>query len=105
MVVVAARWIVLLFFQGFFSMQELTTAINEFSLNKSPDPDGVHGQMISNLGLSGRVRFLNIINDSWNSGKLLGNGEELLLFLLENLLKKLAHLKAIRPICLELCNL
>ncbi|GIX95653.1 hypothetical protein CEXT_183611 [Caerostris extrusa] len=51
-------------------MQELTTAINESSLNKSPDPDGVHGQMISNLGLSGRVRFLNIINDSWNSGKL-----------------------------------
>ncbi|GIY22807.1 uncharacterized protein CDAR_275811 [Caerostris darwini] len=51
-------------------MQELTTEINESSLNKSPGPDGVHGQMISNLGLPGRVRFLNIINDSWNSGKL-----------------------------------
>ncbi|GIX70086.1 hypothetical protein CEXT_17241 [Caerostris extrusa] len=76
-------------------MQELTTAINESSLNKSPGPDGVHRQMISNLGLPGRVRFLNIINDFWNSGKLLGNGEEPLLFLLENLLKKLAHLKAI----------
>ncbi|GIY25833.1 probable RNA-directed DNA polymerase from transposon BS [Caerostris darwini] len=57
-------------FSRAFSMQELNTAINESSLNKSPGPDGVHGQMISNLRLPGRVRCLNIINDSWNSGKL-----------------------------------
>ncbi|GFX67461.1 RNase H domain-containing protein [Trichonephila clavipes] len=33
-------------------------------LNKSPGPDGIHGQMIDHLGLSGRQRFLDIINCS-----------------------------------------
>ncbi|GIY28979.1 hypothetical protein CDAR_79141 [Caerostris darwini] len=41
-------------FSRAFSMQELTTAISESSLNKSPGHDGVHGQSISNLGLPGR---------------------------------------------------
>lgn len=31
-------------------------------LNKSLGPDGIHGQMIDNLGLCGRLRFLNIVN-------------------------------------------
>ncbi|GFX34255.1 hypothetical protein TNCV_3226051 [Trichonephila clavipes] len=47
-----------------FRMNELEAAIGDSCLNKSPGPDGIHGQMIDHLGLSGRQRFLDIINYS-----------------------------------------
>ncbi|GFW16663.1 hypothetical protein TNCV_2352851 [Trichonephila clavipes] len=47
-----------------FRVNELEAAIGDFCLNKSPDPGGIYGQMIGHLGLSGRQRFLNIINCS-----------------------------------------
>ncbi|GFU15877.1 putative RNA-directed DNA polymerase from transposon BS [Trichonephila clavipes] len=49
-----------------FRVNELEAAIGDSCLNKSPGPDGIHGQMIDHLGLSGRQRFLDIINCSWN---------------------------------------
>ncbi|GFY23738.1 hypothetical protein TNCV_1630201 [Trichonephila clavipes] len=53
-----------------FRVNELEAAIGDFYLNKSSGPDGIHGQRIDHLGLSGRQRFLDIINCSWNKGKL-----------------------------------
>ncbi|GFV49096.1 hypothetical protein TNCV_236301 [Trichonephila clavipes] len=53
-----------------FRVNELEAAIGDSCLNKSPGPDGIHGQMIDYLGLSGRQRFLDIINCSWNKGQL-----------------------------------
>ncbi|GFY07865.1 putative RNA-directed DNA polymerase from transposon BS [Trichonephila clavipes] len=37
-----------------FRMNEFDAAIGDSCLNKSPGPDGIHGQMIDHLGLSGR---------------------------------------------------
>ncbi|GFW82819.1 putative RNA-directed DNA polymerase from transposon BS [Trichonephila clavipes] len=51
-------------------MNELEAAIGDSCLNKSPGPNGIHGQMIDHLGLSGRQRFLDIINCFWNKGQL-----------------------------------
>ncbi|GFX68026.1 RNA-directed DNA polymerase from mobile element jockey [Trichonephila clavipes] len=51
-------------------MNELKATVGDSCLNKSPGPDGIHGQMIDHLGLSGRQRFLDIINCSWNKGQL-----------------------------------
>ncbi|GFV65979.1 hypothetical protein TNCV_1303701 [Trichonephila clavipes] len=58
------------FFSRDFRVNELEAAIDGSCLNKSPDPDGIHGQMIDQLGLSARQRFLYIINCSWNKGQL-----------------------------------
>ncbi|GFY29385.1 putative RNA-directed DNA polymerase from transposon BS [Trichonephila clavipes] len=53
-----------------FRVNELEAVIGDSCLNKSPRPDGIHGQMIYHLVLSGRQRFLDIINCSWNKGQL-----------------------------------
>ncbi|GFV13067.1 probable RNA-directed DNA polymerase from transposon BS [Trichonephila clavipes] len=52
-----------------FRLNEFEAAIGDSSLNKSPGPNGIHGQMIDHLGLRGRLRFLDIINCSWNKGQ------------------------------------
>ncbi|GFX76835.1 hypothetical protein TNCV_1952761 [Trichonephila clavipes] len=53
-----------------FRVNELEAVISDSCLNKYPGPDGIDGQMIDHLGLSGRQRVLDIINCSWNKGKL-----------------------------------
>ncbi|GFW79126.1 probable RNA-directed DNA polymerase from transposon BS [Trichonephila clavipes] len=54
-----------------FRVNELETAFVDYCLNKCPGPDGIHGQMIVHLGMSGRQRYLDIISCSWNKGQLL----------------------------------
>ncbi|UYV70592.1 hypothetical protein LAZ67_7003627 [Cordylochernes scorpioides] len=39
-------------------------ALENINLNKTPGPDGIHGQMISNLGKNGKERLLDIFNNS-----------------------------------------
>ncbi|UYV81132.1 hypothetical protein LAZ67_20000127 [Cordylochernes scorpioides] len=51
-------------------MKELDYALENTALNKTPGPDGIHGQMISNLGKNGKERLLDIFNNSWKTGKL-----------------------------------
>lgn len=53
-----------------YRMSELEAAIRDTNLNKSPGPDGIHGQMIDKLSPIGRQGLLDIINCSWNKGKL-----------------------------------
>ncbi|UYV83615.1 hypothetical protein LAZ67_23001636, partial [Cordylochernes scorpioides] len=45
-------------------------ALENTDLNKNPGPDGIHGQMISNLGKNGKEKLLDIFNNSWKTGKL-----------------------------------
>ncbi|UYV79941.1 DNAH3 [Cordylochernes scorpioides] len=52
------------------NMKELDYALENTDLNKTPGPDGIHGQMISNLGKNGKERLLGIFNNSWKTGKL-----------------------------------
>ncbi|UYV78532.1 hypothetical protein LAZ67_16001919 [Cordylochernes scorpioides] len=51
-------------------MKELDYALENTDLNKTPGPDGIHGQMISNLGKNCKERLLEIFNNSWKTGKL-----------------------------------
>ncbi|UYV61874.1 hypothetical protein LAZ67_1006915 [Cordylochernes scorpioides] len=51
-------------------MKELDYALENTDLNKTPGPDGIHGQMISNLGKNGKEKLLDIFNNSWKTGKL-----------------------------------
>ncbi|GFV52114.1 putative RNA-directed DNA polymerase from transposon BS [Trichonephila clavipes] len=53
-----------------FSAQELDAPILGLNLNTSPGPDGIHDQMISLLGLHGKQRLLELLNDSWSLGRL-----------------------------------
>ncbi|UYV74385.1 hypothetical protein LAZ67_11003339 [Cordylochernes scorpioides] len=52
------------------NMKELDYALENTDLNKTPGPDGIHGQMISNLGKNGKEKLLDIFNNSWKTGKL-----------------------------------
>ncbi|UYV74168.1 hypothetical protein LAZ67_11002289 [Cordylochernes scorpioides] len=52
------------------NMKELDYALENTDLNKTPGPDGIHGQMISNLGKNGKEILLDIFNNSWKTGKL-----------------------------------
>ncbi|UYV80867.1 hypothetical protein LAZ67_19002035 [Cordylochernes scorpioides] len=45
-------------------------ALENTDLNKTNGPDGIHGQMISNLGKNGKERLLDIFNNSLKTGKL-----------------------------------
>ncbi|UYV84000.1 ABL1 [Cordylochernes scorpioides] len=52
------------------NMKELDYALENTDLNKTPGPDRIHGQMISNLGKNGKEKLLDIFNNSWKTGKL-----------------------------------
>ncbi|GFU47689.1 uncharacterized protein NPIL_349231 [Nephila pilipes] len=63
---------------------ELDTAIFETIISKSPGPDGIYGQMISNLGQRGRQRFLDIVNESWRTEQLPRDWRRAIVILLRN---------------------
>ncbi|UYV83389.1 hypothetical protein LAZ67_23000849 [Cordylochernes scorpioides] len=60
-------------FHGKINMKELDYALENTDLNKTPGPDGIHGQMISNLGKNGKERLLDIFNNSWKIASRLEN--------------------------------
>ncbi|GFX70909.1 hypothetical protein TNCV_1688921 [Trichonephila clavipes] len=51
-------------------MQTLELAIGDLNLSKSPDPDGINGQMITHLGEQAKLRLLDSINLSWSRCRL-----------------------------------
>ncbi|UYV82775.1 K02A2.6-like [Cordylochernes scorpioides] len=57
------------------NMKELDYALENTDLNKTPGPDGIHGQMISNLGKNGKERLLDIFNNSWKLENCLKTGK------------------------------
>ncbi|UYV70078.1 hypothetical protein LAZ67_7001716 [Cordylochernes scorpioides] len=52
------------------NVKELDYALENTDLNKTPGLDGIHSQMISNLGKNDRQRLLDIFNNSWKTVKL-----------------------------------
>ena len=57
-------------FNDKIEMRELEQAIIQMKLNKSPGPDGIHGHMIDKLDIKGKEILLDILNTSWETGKL-----------------------------------
>ncbi|UYV70951.1 hypothetical protein LAZ67_8001212 [Cordylochernes scorpioides] len=50
-----------------FQYRELDYTLENTDLSKTQWPDGIHGQMISNLGKNGKERLLDIFNDNWKT--------------------------------------
>ncbi|GFX44948.1 putative RNA-directed DNA polymerase from transposon BS [Trichonephila clavipes] len=49
-------------------MHKLEMAMKDIDLTKSPELDGINGQMLSHLGTHARLRLLDIFNLAWNTG-------------------------------------
>ncbi|UYV64376.1 EAF1 [Cordylochernes scorpioides] len=69
-------------------------------LNKTPGPDGIHGQMISNLGKNGKEKLLDIFNNSWKTGKLPQDWKTATIIPIKKLDKSADDPKNYRPISL-----
>ncbi|UYV63808.1 TMCO1 [Cordylochernes scorpioides] len=85
-------------------MKELGYALENNDLNKTPGPDGFHGQMISNLGKNGKERLLDIFNNSWKTGKLPQNWKTATIIPIKKLDKSADDPKNYRPISLTKIN-
>ncbi|UYV63300.1 hypothetical protein LAZ67_2003688 [Cordylochernes scorpioides] len=75
-------------------------ALENTDLNKTPGPDGIHGQMISNLGKNGKERLLDIFNNSWKTGKLPQDWKTATIIPIKKLDKSADDPKNYRPISL-----
>ncbi|UYV77281.1 hypothetical protein LAZ67_15000333, partial [Cordylochernes scorpioides] len=82
------------------NMKELDYALENTELNKTPGPDGIHGQMISNLGKNGKERLLDIFNNSWKTGKLPQDWKTATIIPIKKLDKSADDPKNYRPISL-----
>ena len=52
------------------SYEELTSALSNLKLKKSPGPDGITNEMIVNLGQPALHKLLDIFNKTWQEGTL-----------------------------------
>ena len=57
-------------FQENFTMTELEKAMRLLKKNKSPGPDQIHNEMLSNLGTTGKKALLILYNKTWTSRKI-----------------------------------
>nr|XP_015906441.2 uncharacterized protein LOC107438625 [Parasteatoda tepidariorum] len=69
-------------------------------MTKSPVPDEVFGRMLENLGHSGKLRLLEIINFSWEKGCLLADWKKATIIPIKKAGKKSWAPKDFRPIAL-----
>ncbi|UYV64027.1 UBR4, partial [Cordylochernes scorpioides] len=83
------------------NMKELDYALENTDLNKTPGPDGIHGQMISNLGKNGKEKLLDIFNNSWKTGKLPQDWKTATIIPIKKLDKSADDPKNYRPISLK----
>ena len=60
----------LLPFEKEFSPQELDRAIKKAAQRKAPGPDGVTNEMIANMGMMAKMKFLMFINRTWKESKI-----------------------------------
>ncbi|UYV81433.1 hypothetical protein LAZ67_20001180, partial [Cordylochernes scorpioides] len=82
------------------NMKELDYALENTDLNKTPGPDGIHGQIISNLGKNGKEKLLDIFNNSWKTGKLPQDWKTATIIPIKKLDKSVDDPKNYRPISL-----
>ncbi|XP_071041949.1 uncharacterized protein [Parasteatoda tepidariorum] len=87
-------------FTSNFNLHELECAMNEANLNKSPGPDGIHGQMLKHLGKKFTRRFLDIINQSWRLGRLPNEWKRAIIIPIRKPNKEASSPDSYRPIAL-----
>ncbi|UYV70950.1 hypothetical protein LAZ67_8001211 [Cordylochernes scorpioides] len=75
-------------------------ALENTDLNKTPGADGIHDQMISNLGKNGKERLLDIFNNSRKTGKLPQDWKTATIIPIKKLDKSADDPKNYRPISL-----
>ena len=90
-------------FEEAFSITELNRALRKLKARKSPGPDGLHNEMLKNLGPKAKTVLLLYMNMTWNQG-LLPNAWKTAI--VKPILKKgkpAEDLSSYRPISLTSC--
>ena len=57
-------------FEKDFTLDEITAEMKKLKARRSPGPDGITNELITNLGKSAKVILLTFINKTWREGKL-----------------------------------
>ena len=90
-------------FEENFTTQELEQALQKLKKRKSPGPDKIHNEMITELGAMGKEVLLRIINLSWETGTLPKNWRNSYIIPVLKKGKNPKDLKSYRPISLTSC--
>lgn len=70
------------------------------NIKKAPGPDGLHGDMITNLSRERKERLLDIISTSWTAGKLLKEWKQATVIPIKKPNKDPKEIKSFRPVAL-----
>ncbi|GFX23323.1 putative RNA-directed DNA polymerase from transposon BS [Trichonephila clavipes] len=81
-------------------MQELNMALSNLDRSKSPEPDNIHGQMISRLSDWEKKSLLEIFNLSWRLRRLPHDWKKSLIIPIRKSSKKASDPESFRPIAL-----
>lgn len=86
-----------------YSLKDLNSSIKKLKTKKAPGKDGVANEMIKNLGPIARQKLLDIINKSWNTGKLPDSWREAITIPIRKKGKDKTKKSSYRPISLLSC--
>ena len=90
-------------FQDDLTESELDTAIKKLKKRKSPGPDKVHNEMLTNLGRNGKLLLLRLYNKTWTEGQLPRKWKLATITPILKKGKKANDPKSYRPISLTSC--
>ena len=90
-------------FQDDLTESELDTAIKKLKKRKSPGPDKVHNEMLTNLGRNGKLLLLRLYNKTWIEGQLPRKWKLATITPILKKGKKANDPKSYRPISLTSC--
>ena len=87
-------------FEEEITLDELNYALTQQDPNKSPGPDGIHGQMLRNLSIYGKEKLLQIYNKSWRENKLPKEWKHSIIIPIHKAGKNEKEPKSYRPVAL-----
>ena len=90
-------------FEQDFTIQELNSAIRKAAPRKSPGPDGITNEMISNLGSIAKEKLLQFMNRTWKEGQLPSSWRTANVTPILKKGKPAGHPQSYRPISLTSC--
>ena len=90
-------------FEEDFTLEELNAEMKKLKPRKSPGPDGITNEMLTNLGTFSKQVILNFINKTWREGRLPSGWRTALIKPILKKGKPAHEPKSYRPISLTSC--
>ena len=90
-------------FEEDLTINELNKALKKLKVRKTPGPDGIHNEMLKQLGTKGKKVVLNYINLTWKQGQLPSSWKIATIVPILKKNKSPAELSSYRPISLTSC--